>query len=63
MKKAETDDAVVVRVYDIEGRDGETAIRLPVPVKEAVRTNIIEEPARRSSRSRAASSFRSDTTP
>ncbi len=44
MKKAETDDAVIVRVYDIEGKDGETEIRLPVPVKEAVRTNIIEEP-------------------
>jgi alpha-mannosidase len=44
MKKAETDDAVIVRVYDIEGKDGETEIRLPVSVKEAVRTNIIEEP-------------------
>ena len=43
MKKAETDDAVIVRVYDIEGKDGETEIRLPVPVEEAVRTNIIEE--------------------
>ena len=44
MKKAETDDAVVVRVYDIEGKDGETEIRLPVAVREAVRTNLIEEP-------------------
>ncbi len=44
MKKAETDDAVVLRVYDIEGRDGETEIRLPMPVRTAVRTNIIEEP-------------------
>jgi alpha-mannosidase len=44
MKKAETDDAVIVRAYDIEGKDGETEIRLPVPVKEAFRTNIIEEP-------------------
>lgn len=44
MKKAEADDAVVVRVYDIEGKDGETEIRLPVPVKAAFRTNIIEEP-------------------
>ncbi len=44
MKKAETDDAVIVRVYDVEGKDGETEIRLPVPVKTAVRTNIIEEP-------------------
>jgi alpha-mannosidase len=44
MKKAEADDAVVLRVYDIEGRDGETELRLPVPVSTAVRTNIIEEP-------------------
>ncbi|MCX6573246.1 MAG: glycosyl hydrolase-related protein [Candidatus Aminicenantes bacterium] len=44
MKKAETDDAVVLRVYDVEGRDAETEIKLAVPVKEAVRTNIIEEP-------------------
>jgi alpha-mannosidase len=44
MKKAETDDAVIVRAYDVEGKDGETEIRLPVPVKEAFRTNIIEEP-------------------
>jgi alpha-mannosidase len=49
MKKAETDDAVIVRIYDIEGKDGETEVRLlgrrePVPVKTAYRTNIIEEP-------------------
>jgi alpha-mannosidase len=44
MKKAEAGDAAVVRVYDIEGKDGETEIRLPVPVKAAFRTNIIEEP-------------------
>jgi len=44
MKKAETEDAVIVRVYDIEGKDGETEVRLPVAVKGAVRTNIIEEP-------------------
>jgi len=44
MKKAENDDAVIVRVYDLEGQDGETEIRLPVAVKEAFRTNIIEEP-------------------
>ena len=44
MKKAETDDAVIVRVYDIEGKAGETEIRLPVAVEEAVRANIIEEP-------------------
>lgn len=43
MKKAETGDAVVLRFYDIEGRDAETDVRLAVPVKTAVRTNIIEE--------------------
>jgi alpha-mannosidase len=45
LKKAETDDAVILRAYDIEGRDAETEIRLIVPVKGAVRTNIIEEEA------------------
>jgi alpha-mannosidase len=45
LKKAEADDAVVLRVYDIEGRDGETEIRLPVTVGAAARTNIIEEEA------------------
>jgi alpha-mannosidase len=44
MKKAEADDSVIVRAYDIEGKNGETEIRLPVAVKGAVRTNIIEEP-------------------
>jgi alpha-mannosidase len=44
MKKAEADDAVIVRVYDIEGKDGETEIRLPVAVGAAVRASIIEEP-------------------
>jgi alpha-mannosidase len=43
MKKAEAGDAVVLRVYDVEGRNGETEIRLPVPVKTAVLTNIIED--------------------
>jgi alpha-mannosidase len=43
MKKAEADDAVILRIYDIEGKDGETEVRLPVAVKGAVRTNIIEE--------------------
>jgi alpha-mannosidase len=43
MKKAETDDAVILRLYDIEGKDTETAIELFAPVKTALRTNIIEE--------------------
>jgi alpha-mannosidase len=43
MKKAEDGDAVVLRVYDVEGRDSEAAMELVVPVREAARTNIIEE--------------------
>ena len=43
MKKAEDGDAVVLRVYDIEGRDGEATIELVRPVKAARRTNIVEE--------------------
>jgi alpha-mannosidase len=43
MKKAEADDSVVLRVYDIEGKDTEAGIELGVPVKAALRTNIIEE--------------------
>ncbi len=43
MKKAEADDAVILRLYDIEGKDTEAAIDLFAPVKTALRTNIIEE--------------------
>jgi len=43
LKKAETGDAVILRLYDIEGKDTETDVRLVVPVRTAVRTNIIEE--------------------
>jgi alpha-mannosidase len=43
MKKAEADDSVIVRAYDIEGKDAETELKLVVPIKGAVRTNIIEE--------------------
>jgi alpha-mannosidase len=43
MKKAEKGDAVILRVYDIEGRDVETTAGLFVPLKTAEKTNIIEE--------------------
>ncbi len=43
MKKAEDGDAVVLRLYDIEGRDAEAEVGLFVPVRTAKRTNIIEE--------------------
>jgi alpha-mannosidase len=43
MKKAEKGDAVILRVYDIEGKDTETTLSLFVPLKTAEKTNIIEE--------------------
>ncbi len=43
MKKAEGEDAVILRIYDIEGKDGEATVEPPVPAAKAVRTNIIEE--------------------
>jgi alpha-mannosidase len=43
VKKAEDDDAVVVRFYDIEGRAGEAGIASFRPVACAVRANMIED--------------------
>jgi len=43
MKKAETDESVILRFYEIEGRDTEAGIDLVAPVKTALRTDIIEE--------------------
>ena len=43
IKRAEDDDSVVLRVYDIEGKNTETTVSLFVPLKTAEKTNIIEE--------------------
>jgi len=43
MKKAENDDTVILRVFDIEGKDTEAEVGLFTPVKRAERSNIIEE--------------------
>jgi alpha-mannosidase len=43
MKQAETGDAVILRLYDIEGKEAEAGIDLFAPVKTALRTNIVEE--------------------
>ena len=45
LKKAEDDDSVILRVYDIEGKDSEARLNLFVPVKTADMVNIIEEEA------------------
>jgi alpha-mannosidase len=43
LKKAEDDDSVILRVYDIDGKDAEARLNLFVPVKTADKVNIIEE--------------------
>jgi alpha-mannosidase len=43
LKKAEDDDSVILRVYDIEGKDAEAGLNLFVAVKAADKVNIIEE--------------------
>jgi len=43
MKRSEEGDGVILRVYDIEGKDAEAAVNLFVPITSAEKTNIIEE--------------------
>jgi alpha-mannosidase len=43
LKKSEDDDSLIVRFYEAEGRSVKAKIRLPRPVKQAHRTNLIEE--------------------
>jgi alpha-mannosidase len=43
IKKCEDDDSVVVRCYEIEGRDNPVTLRLFQPIQTAEKTNLIEE--------------------
>jgi alpha-mannosidase len=43
VKKCEDDDNVIVRCYDIEGIDSDADIRIPLTIKKAELTNLIEE--------------------
>ena len=45
LKKAEDDDSVILRVYDIEGKDSEARLSLFVPVQTVEKVNLIEEGA------------------
>ena len=44
IKKCEDDDSLIVRLYDIEGRDSQPALKCFLPVRSARHTDIIEEP-------------------
>jgi alpha-mannosidase len=43
IKKCEDDDSVIVRLYDLEGRDTEPTLTSFLPMREAKHTDIIEE--------------------
>jgi alpha-mannosidase len=43
LKKAEDDDSVILRVYDIEGKDAEARLNLFFPLRSLESVNIIEE--------------------
>lgn len=47
LKKAEDDDSVVMRFYEIEGHDAPVTIRPFIAIDKAERLNLIEEDARR----------------
>jgi len=44
VKKAEDDNSVIIRVYEIEGKSIKATINSFVPIKEVIHTNLIEEP-------------------
>ncbi len=46
VKKADDDDSVVIRCYELEGRDSVTRLKTFVPTPKAERVNIIEEEGR-----------------
>jgi alpha-mannosidase len=43
LKKAEDNDSLILRVYEVEGHDAETELNFFFPVKMAEKVNIIEE--------------------
>lgn len=44
VKKCDDDNSLVVRCYDIEGKDTNAVLKLPKMISKALHTNIIEEP-------------------
>jgi len=46
IKKCDDDDSVIVRLYDIEGKDSKTTFKTFFPVAAVEHTNIIEEEGR-----------------
>lgn len=43
IKKADNDNNLIIRLTEMEGKDKEVMITLPVSVKKVIRTNLIEE--------------------
>ncbi|WP_455584044.1 glycoside hydrolase family 38 N-terminal domain-containing protein [Bacteroides sp.] len=43
IKKADNDDNLIIRLTEMEGKDKEIRVTLPVGVRKVIRTNLIEE--------------------
>lgn len=43
IKKADNDNNLIIRLTEMEGKDKEVTLTLPVSVKKVIRTNLIEE--------------------
>jgi alpha-mannosidase len=43
MKKCEDDDSTVLRFYEGEGRAVKARVRMPQPIQQAWKTNLVEE--------------------
>lgn len=44
VKKCDDDQSLIIRCYDIEGRDTRAVLQLPGMIRQGLQTNIIEEP-------------------
>ncbi len=43
VKKSDADDGVIVRMTEMKGKDSDVRINLPLPVRQVIQTNLIEE--------------------
>ena len=43
IKKADNDNSLIIRLTEMEGRDKEVRVTLPVEAKKVIRTNLIED--------------------
>lgn len=43
IKKSEKSDDIIIRLVEMEGKDKQPSVKLALPFKELIKTNLIEE--------------------